>query len=481
MNGPQFKPEIKQSIAIYPYPLNATKEKITELIDRITGHMTILRGLHVEGIMISFKDETKLVKESLLALIEGLSSLHTTYDLHMGFGDYSHAEFKVLLQFIKATPISLFKNIEIMALAIGTSRVLPYSSILVYIEDIDEAKSIVSHLISKLYFVVMANSKDDMIKKLKHREAYDKIITESHFGNMQDEVTVDFDKGIFTYTFNGNMDEGLESNISKKEFLERLKFGYHVYIFDISNISHMDMHAAYIFINYLKMATEHKAVICLVGFEEKKLNSNALTIIEKSKFLSFEDKKDVYQDSLIQKVLNHQHLRIQSQGISKRIIELIPSFIKANKQTLERLDIKDFKSQSKQCVIGPKQNLKAYISTHINFRGDYVGEVNFIFPKESVLAILERKQGNAKEMNKEEDIDALKEFSSTVMGRLKANLEKKNHSIEADFPTAIEYSDVNYDCIEHKYILETFYCDGEPYYVTVTDYIPEEEATPSAE
>lgn len=481
MNSSQFKPDIKLNIAVYHYPQKASEAAIKELLDRILGHMTILRGLHVEGIMISFKDINTLDQKSLLALIEGLVILHTKYDLHMGFGDYTHAEFKVLLQFIRATPISLFKNLEVMALAIGSSRALPYSSVLVYIEDEDEAKSIVSHLISKLYFVVMASSKEDMIKKLKHRELYDRIVIESHFGNLQEEVTVDFDKGIFNYSFQGSMDADLEKSISTRDFLERLKFGYHVYIFDLSNILHMDMHAAYIFVNFLKLATDHKAIICLAGLHKDKLNSNALTIIEKSDFWIFTEKEEVYADVDVKQILKRQHLRIQSQGISERVIKLIPSFIKANKQTLDRMDINDFKSQTKQCVIGAKPDIKPYISTHINYRGDFVGEVNFIFPKDSVDSILSRKHESEESLEKDDHIDALKEFSSTVMGRLKANLEKNNQSIESDFPYAIEYSAVNYDCIEQKYILETFYCNGEPYYVTVTDYIPpaETESLPS--
>ncbi len=472
--GTEYKPDIQHSIAVYHYPASMDVGGVNELLARINGHMTILRGLHVEGIMISFKEMHKLDQSSLVALIESLSILHTKYELHIGFGDYPKAFFPVLLKFIKATPVSLFKTIEVMALAIGTSRLPTYSSILVYIEDTDEAKSIVSHLISKQYFVVMAHSKEDMLKRIHQKNSFDRIVVESHFGNLQEEVTVDFEKGIFTYSFQGSLDNDLSKSINIKEFKARLDFGYRVFIFDLNNIFHMDMHAAYILTDFLTAAKPYHAVICLVGLDKNKLNSNAYTIMDRSNFWSYKEKEDIYSDEEIILKLQKQHFHLQSQGISKRIIELIPKFIKATKQTLDRLGVKEFASQSKQCVVGKKPDLQPYISTHMNFAGDYVGEINFIFPKESVYAILERKEENPGELTKEDHIDMLKEFSGTVMGRLKANLEKRNHSIEAEFPYAVEYSDVDYDCIQHKYILETFYCDGKPFYVTVTDYIPPE-------
>jgi hypothetical protein len=60
------------------------------------------------------------------------------------------------------------------------------------------------------------------------------------------------------------------------------------------------------------------------------------------------------------------------------------------------------------------------------------------------------------------------------MDKLKELLETKGLSIETEFPVATEGDKVDLSCSEHKYILETFYCDSQPFYVTVTDFIPEE-------
>jgi len=472
---PQYKPDIKFNIASYNYPDISGHAGITELIRRITGHISILRSLNLKGIFISFKFVRKVDKASLDALIKELSALHARSGLTVGLGDYSHAFYPILLELIQSTTVSLFKTLTVMSLAVGSSS--KYSSVLLYIEDEDETASIASYLISKHYFVIISPSLDDMKHKLKyHRNLYDHIVVESHFGVLPEEVTISFHGGVFTYNFQGRLSKHLYSALDSKIFRERLHQGFRIFIFDMTHILNVDMHAAYVLTDILTIALEYKATICLVGLNQTTFDNNAYTIIEKSDFWNYKgDISDIYTDPEIIEKIEKQHTHLQSTGISKRIIELIPQFIKATKQILTRLDIADVHIQTQQCHPDPSKQprIEPYIATHINFSGDYSGEMNFVFPKASVDVILERKHENPHELNKEDHIDALKEFSSTVMDKLNANLAKQNKTIFSDFPIATECESIDYSCIEQKYILETFLCDGHPFYVTITDYFPD--------
>lgn len=470
---PQYKPDIKLNIATYDYPDCADNSSIIELIHRIRGHLSILRTLHIKGIMISFKHVKKVDKASLEQLIKELSNMHAYSRINLGLGDYSHTFFPVLLELIKATSISLYKTLTIMSLAVGTSS--KYSSVLMYIEDQDEAKSIASFLIHNHYFVIITSSLKELKYKLKyHKDLFDHVLIESHFGSLPQEVTVNFNAGIFTYTFQGRLDQQLKKALDLKVLEERLSLGFKIFVFDLSHIINLDMHAAYILTETLQLTQDYRATICLIGLDKENIDNNAYTILEKNPFWDFKgDISDVYGDPDIKDAIAHQHTHIESMGISKRIIELMPQFIKAVRQVLGRLDIKDVHMHSQQCHAQKRAHIDPYIATHINFSGDYAGEINFIFPKESVDVILERKYDKPQELNKNDHIDALKEFSSTIMDKLNTNLEKIHYAIASDFPMSTDCKNINDICVEQTYILETFECDGHPFYVTITDYFPE--------
>lgn len=467
---PQYKPDIKFNIASYNYPDISNHAGIVELINRITGHMSILRTLHIKGVMISFKYVRKVDKSSLELLIKELSILHVRSGINIGLGDYSHAFSPTLLELVQSTTISLYKTLTVMSLAVGTSS--KYSSVLMYIEDKSESKSIASFLINNHYFVIIASTLEDMKHKLQHnRNLFDHVLIESHFGSLPQEVTVSFKHDIFTYTFQGRLNQQLKSTFKYKNFKERLILGFKVFIFDMTHIINLDMHAAYVLTDILQMAQEHQATICLIGLNKETVDNNAYSIMDKNAFWNFKgDSSDIYDDPDIKVAVAHQQTKLHSMGISKKIIDLMPQFIKATKQVLERLDIKDIHIHTQQCHAKKRADIDPYIATHINFSGDYTGEINFIFPKSSVDLILERKLDKQKKLHKSDHIDALKEFSSTIMDKLNANLEKIHYTIFSDFPTPVEYKDINDEHIDQTYILETFQCGNHPFYATITDY-----------
>ncbi len=233
------------------------------------------------------------------------------------------------------------------------------------------------------------------------------------------------------------------------------------------------MIAGQLLVEFLHRAQKSDATICLVGLERENFDTNAYNLMAKSDFWDFSETEDIYSDADTLKVLSQQQALAYSEGISKKIIEFIPKFIRATRYVLSLIDISDISVQTQQCSIEKEPQINPYIATHISFNGDYHGEINFIFPKESVDVILERKYEHIEELNKADHIDALQEFSQTVMDKLNTQLENKYLSIESGFAMATDGENIDLSCRDHRYVFETFFCDGHPFYVTITDYIPE--------
>ncbi len=471
--APQYKPDIISDIASYIYPDMANEAAVTELSGRIQQHITILKNLDVKGIFISFKYVRKLDKRALQNFIKELSDFSINNAIPIGFGEYSHSFFPNLLAMTQASSIGLYKRLNVMALSLGTRT--PFSTVLIYLEDLNETNMIASHLISNQYTVIICSNLEELKSRLAgDRKAYDYVVIDSHFGTIQDQVLIRFKKHIFHYTFYGILDESLDKNIDSVNFQEHLDFGYKVFIFDLTYIMHIDATAATYLTSFLDRAQQYKASICLLGLQENRCNSNAYALLKQNGFWHFNNNtEEIYKDTRVMEKIHEQRFQNNPLGISKKIIEFIPHFLKATRTVLSLIGVHELKVNSQQCHQEKQPNIDPYIATHINFEGDYFGEINFIFTRASAHVILENHY-DGRNLSKEEHIDALKEFSSTIMEKIKEILERKSMAIEAAFPVATDADHVDLSCTEHKFILETFLCENEPFYVTITDFIPDD-------
>ncbi len=468
-----LKPEIELQIATYRIGgKNLTEHAADEVVNRIEQHQHILRGMHIQGLLFSFKGVEKIDKNALMTLVKAFNIFHAKLRTFAGFCDYSSTQFNVLQLFIKNTPLALFRNREVMALAIGTSPLHNFSSILVHTDDVDDRQAIASTLISNNYFVIMAMSKQDFQAKMMDKNRFDRVVSLSYFGNMHEDVGVKFEHDIFIYEFKGALNEDISKRISVKDFQYRLELGYRVFIFDLTRIFHMDLRAAYMLLELDKLAQPAGAQICVVDINKEKIDTNAISILGKSNLWVFDSLEEVYEDEEIMLMTGRRRVHYTT-GISKDLLSFVPHLIAASMQSLDIYEIRNpEKSPSKQTKLSQLVRLKPTIATHITFDGDYEGELFFLFAQKSTETLITHILGDFDSFEGEDFLDAMTEFVNSVTGKLKSNLRKKHKCVQFSLPhSTAALEDVIDGHPEQAVVLTSFKCEGHPYYVALTSPI----------
>lgn len=470
---PHLKPDVQRSIAVYKVDKEVTATKVERLASRIEQHLHILRGLEIKGFLISLEGVKTLDKASIQALVKALVFFHVRLRVTAGFCDYNSALFPILISFIEKTPLALFKTQEVMALALGTSGVFSRAKILVHADDLDNRQSIVSTLISNNYFVIVANSLDDVRKKLKEKDAYERVVINSYFGFMHENASISFDKGIYFYEFRGDLNVELTKRLSLQDFEYRLSIGHKVFIFDLTKIYHMDMRAAYLFMEMEKLALEAKAQICLIDINREKIDNNAVAVLQKSEFWIFDTMDEALGDEDIQELVEYRK-KTFSGGMSNDTIKMAPQLIAATIQTLEVYEFdKIEKRPSKQIKVKDLASFKPTICTGISFDGDYDGDFIFIFTQGISEILIENILGGFDDAEGEDFLDAMSEFVNSVTGKLKSNIRRRERCLNFGLPhsTALLTDLVTPAYSDNSAILMTFSCMGQEFYIALTSAI----------
>lgn len=469
------KPDIQLNIATYKLNGQLTQENAKEVINRIDGHLSILRGMHIDGLLLSLEGVTKVDKYSILEIIKSFSSFYVRLRVMVGFCDYPSSMYPILRKSIVSTPLGLYKSIDIMALAIGTSNINRNASILIYAESVEERQLIASTLISNEYFVIMALSLDDFKKKYEDKSRYNRLVYNSYFSNIHDDVIISFDEKTFIYSFQGTLDGTLNKRINIDNFKYRLSIGYTIVVFDFTSIYNLNIAATHFLIELENIAKEYNALVCCIGLVNRNIEVNALSVLEKSSLWLFDDLEQIYEDEEVIQLLSTKKQQFHS-GISKKLLELSPHFVAASMQALDIYEIPNMKKEpSKQANAKNLYELKPFIMTHISFNGDFEGEFTFLFSKEIVRIFIKQLFVDVYNYKKEDYLDAMCEFVNALSGKLKSNLRKKNLCIQFGLPySSTTLDDVLHEEIDHKFILTNFISGDSNYHVALSSPIDPE-------
>lgn len=468
----QLKPDIHLNIATYHIYGEMNKSSVDELLNRIENHLYILRGMHIKGLLFSFENVTKIDRNALLELINGFGVFHVKMRARIGFCDYSDKMYNALRMLVLSTPLGLYRDVEVMSLAVATSNIKSDSGVLVYADNVDERQLIASILISNDYFAVMAISKKDLLLKAKDKDNYDRIVYNSYFSNIHDDVAISFTNNIFIYEFQGTLDHTLSERINTDDFNYRLTLGYNVIVFDFTGIYHLNLKASYFIIELEKMASSFDALICCIGLNEHKIDPNASATLEKGNIWIFEDLNHVAEDEeVIQKT--ESKLPTYSTGISKKLLELIPYFMASSLQALKLYGFKNTKkSTPKQIGMKELSKVRPSVVTHISFLGDFEGEFFFLFKKNSAYNLVTNVLVGIDDYDVNDFLDAMSEFVNSLTGKLKSTLRKHNKCIQFDLPySSTSINDFFSPDSEQRFIFTNFEYEDEVYYVALTSPI----------
>jgi CheY-specific phosphatase CheX len=464
-----LKPDIHLNIAIYHIFGEMVSSSVDELLNRIENHLHILRSMHIQGLLFSFENVTKIDKKALLKLIKGLGVFHVKMRARIGLSDYSDKMYKALRALIISSPLGLYKNIDVMSLAVGTSKIASNSGVLVYSHNVDERQLIASTLIANNYFVIMAISNKDLLFKAKDEHRYDSIVHNSYFSNIHEEVAISFDNNIYIYEFQGILDGSIYSRINIDDFKYRLSLGYSVIIFDFTHIYHMNLRAALFLLELEQIASSFSALIGCIGLSNHKIDANALSTLDKANIWLFEDLDHVVEDEEVIKK-TQTRLPMFTDGISKKLLELTTHFMSSSIQALNLYELANPKKvPPKQVGINELSIINPSVITHINFSGDYEGEFFFLFEKVSAHTLADNILVGMDKYTMEDYLDAMSEFVNSLTGKLKSNLRKQNKCIQFNLPYSSQNLESFLDVDDVRtFILTAFEYNNKKYYAAIS-------------
>jgi CheY-specific phosphatase CheX len=464
-----LKPDIHLNIATYHIFGEMVSSSVDELLNRTENHLHILRSMHIRGLLFSFEHVTKIDKKALLDLIKGLGIFHVKLRSRIGLSDYSDKMYKALRALIISSPLGLYKSVDVMSIAVGTSNVSSNAAVLVYSHNVDERQLIASTLISNNYFVIMAISNKDLLYKAKNEQRYDRIVHNSYFSNIHEEVAINFNNNIYIYEFQGILDGTIYSRINIDDFKYRLSLGYSVIIFDFTHIYHMNLRAALFLIELEQIASSFSALIGCIGLDNHKIDANALSTLDKGTIWIFEDLDHVTEDEeVIRKT--QTRLPIFTDGISKKLLELTTHFMTSSIQALNLYELANPKKGApKQVGIKELTIMNPSVITHINFSGDYEGEFFFLFEEVSAHTLTDNILIGMDKHSMEDYLDAMSEFVNSLTGKLKSNLRKKNKCIQFNLPYSSENIESFLDVEDKRtFILTGFEYNNQKYYAAIS-------------
>ncbi|KIM11068.1 MAG: hypothetical protein KU37_08160 [Sulfuricurvum sp. PC08-66] len=464
-----LKPQLSYEIATYTLPSTLHERNLDGLLTRLDHHMMILRSMQVRGVALSFREVPELNEKGIKAIVEHLSTFHTKVRAYVSLIEYSSAQYMQFIPHIENSPVALFKTIDIMALAIGTSKVRPYSPVLLYMKNPKERQSFASYLINKNFFVIQVTGAGAFKKRLEKRDYFDAIVTESYMSNVHDEVNITYKEGIYYYTFKGSLTETVKQYIDLTHYAHRLKMGHKFFVFDVGRVFHLSIHVAQLIATLDEYATKAKAHIGLINLDKNRIDSNALTRLNNSHIWLYEDLAHVLEDPDVEELRNSYRPRT-TEGLSKELLGLMGSLEKTLLATLGAYGIQNSqKMGAKTYGLDELERLKPLIITHISFEADYEGHLYFLFAQKSVEMILHHVLGGIDNFEGEDFLDAMNEFVNTVAGKLKTTLSDQQMCIEFSLPNSYALlTDTIDPSRTQKAVVTTFEAKESTFYCAMT-------------
>lgn len=470
MSSTVTKPKIVQDVAVYHIGSSITADYVRVFLDNLERHRPILRGLGVRGVLFSLSSIETFDKDAFLNVVQRLDLLQKELKVPTGITGYTEKQFAILKMLLQDTAVALYKNSQIAALAIGTSRIRKSSPILVYTDDNDEKNMITSELISNGYFVILANNFNDFKKKFEKKNLYGLIVAQSRFGGMRDDVMVLYTDRVYYYTIRGIIDETIFARFDFEGHTERLKKGFKAFVIDVSKLNTMDIKGAHFFLRLADEAAKYGVMMALVGMDVDKLYSNARNVMERCHIWVYDDMDEVFIDEeFLAQRENSRSRNENNYKPSKEMVMRHPYFLSVIIETIKTYG--KWQLEYEKAAIGTMGSMfqkDVSIENVISFDGDVDGSFTFFFPRETAKALARSMTGIDFDDDLTQLLDVMGEFVNSATGKIKSSIVKKKVYLSFSLPSSklmsdnrlTRYKDVNGVILQIR-------MDGMPLYVFI--------------
>ncbi|MDY0116663.1 MAG: chemotaxis protein CheX [Sulfurimonadaceae bacterium] len=444
-----MRPVVAGGIAVF-YPqgfLDGISSQAILTLDDIES----TENLKVEMVLVSLKKVIFFNRNGLDIFIKMFIRVRAKNLATVGFCDVDKKKYDAILRFYENNlNFSIFKSKDIAAL-FATNFKNKQKKVLIYSDDKSQRSAMAIELHDNGHNPIIAQTKEDFLKKSETKDIYDLIVTETYLGQMGQKIASRVTGNAIIYTVSSFLDSEIGSTFNIIYHNNSLNVGFRIFIFDAYKVISINVHALNFFSKLASSAAEYDATICFVGMTFEKTPLSFKETLEDAGIMFFDQMDDIlHNKELLHELGGSGPTTVkQKRTINKAVASELPRFIDATVSTIEMMtNAKAIKEAANVNSI-KIPNKQDKIASSIGFYGDIDGMVILVFPQTIAKKACELLIGEHTD-DIELILDSLAELVNIVGGKVKTLLS--DHHIKVDITLPRTYHNIEnlLEIIEHR-------------------------------
>jgi anti-anti-sigma regulatory factor/CheY-specific phosphatase CheX len=433
-----MRPVIKKNTAIF-YPQGFLDGLNASVIIEPSDNGFVI-SKRPKAVFVSLKKIVFFNKKGLSILVDSLKLIQDKIHCAIGFCEYDDKKYKTILSMFDGDlEFSLFENLKVMSLFFDESSDSE-KKILIYNNDADQKNQLAIELYEMGYKPYVAKDFVDFKEKEDEYIKYGIVVHYSYIANAEHRINVHIKNNIIFYVLNDFIDSGIIKKFDTVYHNNLLRVGFKVFVFDITNVSSMNIHGVNFLAKLSTAGAEYGTTFCMVGVDSKKLSQQLKNDLEDSGIILYKNMEEFLNDEEIKKEsLSGGKVPAKSKKLTKNIIAHLNTFVDTTIHITQMLSQKNGKKKSvKIDILDPNKEREHFIVLFGVYK-EINATFSMIFSKELLLRTCKIFIDDASK--KEELYDALSEYANIVSSKIKSDFKLHKIDIETTLPRV--FQDIN--------------------------------------
>ncbi len=400
-----------------------------------------------KAVFVSLKKVIFFNKKGLAILIDALKMIQDKIHCVIGFCEYDKKKYQTILSMFDGDiDFSLFENLKVISLFFDESSEKD-KKILIYNEDSDQKNQLAIELYEAGYKPYVAKDYADFKEKEDEYTKYGIVVCYSYMANADHHINIYIKNNIIFYILNNFIDSNISKDFDTTYHNNLLRVGFKVFVFDIRNVSSMNIHGVNFLAKLSTAGAEYGTTFCMVGVDDKKLSEQLKNDLEDSGIILYKDMDEFWADEDIKKEsLSGGKVPLKSKKLTKNAITHLNTFVDTTIHITQMLSQKNGKKKSVKIDTLHLDDKKEYFIVLFGVYKEINATFSMIFSKQLLLETCKIFIDDASKQ--EELYDALGEYANIVSSKIKSDLKLHKVEIETTMPrvfhsvkSAIEFYD----------------------------------------
>jgi len=395
-------------------------------------------------VLVSFKKIVYFNVNGIKMLVEILKKISKEADATVGFCDYTELQYKAFLKaYDIQLPFCLFETLDTALIYAGNLEAKENENILIYNDDSTQKSMQAIEFFDKGYNPVVAQTKDDYLKKLEDKEKFRHATWLTYLGLASNKIAAKTKKGSVIYYLKGYLDGEITEQFDIIYHQHCLKVGFKVFMFDATRVSSINIHATNFISKLATSGAEFGALFGMVGLEKEKVSKKFLQELEDAGILFFDTESEFFASEDVKNSMTEisgAASKKEKGKLTKQMVAKLPTLIDAAIDTICMMTNGIVEKRS--AAIKPF-NIEAnddIVASSIAFYGDLDGMITIAMTKSLAKRVCRLLIGEESD-DLEILSDSLGELSNIIAGKSKSLLQKEEIDIMITLPR--NYTNLN--------------------------------------